>query len=239
MLTFTRPIPSHVSQRPPGVFVEKWRLDRPARRASSVPANRSRIASNTPTMVAGMLDVPPAMLVPVGGDDARERLARATTRPARRTAAAAVRGAGATTSNSSVDLPLPETPVTATSPPAGISTLRSRRLCRRACATLMPGRSSAAARCRAARPQCRRRYRPVDRCLAGGDRLGRARRDDRARPRRRRQAPGRSRDRPHGSTSSSCSTTTTVFPASRRLRSNPSSLAVSRGWSPAVGSSST
>src|SRR5438045_4714014 len=126
MAIFFCPWPSHSSQRPPLVLKEKRLAVQPRTRASVVSAKRRRIWSQKPTYVAGqergvlpigvwstsstrsIFFAPLTDLQPIGFFATSE--AYSTSRP-------------------SVDLPDPETPVTATRRPSGIATSTFFRLC--------------------------------------------------------------------------------------------------------------
>ena len=160
MLTRVCPRPSQASHRPPGLDVEKSRLRRPRafapgdggeQRADGVeaadvtwrrcsrampPAGRRR---RPPTAPKGSRIRNASQLTAAAGEAAGAASARSSD--------------GAITSKTSDDLPLPDTPVTATRPPAGTSTSRPRRLWAAAPRTLTPGRSVRRGAVTAGRPR--------------------------------------------------------------------------------------
>ena len=159
MLTRICPRPSQASHRPPGLDVEKSRLRRPRAFAPGEAANSARMASKQPTYVAALLQGDAvsgaAPTTTAARKGSRIRNASQLTAAADEAAGAArARSSdGAITSKTSDDLPLPDTPVTATRPPAGTSTSRPRRLWAAAPRTLTPGRSVRRAAVTAGRPR--------------------------------------------------------------------------------------
>ena len=121
--TATMPRPTHVSQRPPGELDENAFAVSLRARASGVAAKRLRSGSATP---ASFATVPPPPEAGASWSVARTATTGTWRSSARQPTAAspriAARSEGARTSRTSVDLPLPETPATTTSPPDGIST---------------------------------------------------------------------------------------------------------------------
>ena len=148
--------------------------------------------------------------------------------------------AAARTSFTSVLLPEPDTPVTQVRSPAGNRTSIPLRLCSRASRTVSQAPSGSLVGASFMTAILRARYGPVWEARAGSAAHSDGLPWNRSRP------PSTPASGPSSTissaariVSSSCSTTRTVLPLSRRPRSCASSLSLSFGWRPMLGSSRT
>ena len=227
-LLVTVPMPSHVSQRPPGVLNENALAASPRERASGEAAKAARTGAHTSVYVATFERFMRAMgACPTA--TMRSRCAQPDTAFSGPRASPQAR-----MSNTSVDLPEPDGPVTATRHPAGMSASRWSRLNRVALRSSIG--APWGARGAALGASGRARKRPV----AESGAAARSASDPSATTRPPcAPAPGPRSTRWSAArmTSGSCSMTSTVLPRSRRRRRMPTRPSVSRGWSPAVGSS--
>lgn len=227
-LLVTVPMPSHVSQRPPGVLNENAFAESPRERASGAAAKAARMGAHTSAYVATFERFMRAMGV-CSTATMRSRCPQPDT-----TFSGPAASPCARTSNTRVDLPEPDGPVTVTRHPAGMSASRWSRLNRVALRISIGAHRGVHGAALGASGRARKR--PV----AESGAAARSASDPSATTRPpQAPAPGPRSTRWSAArmTSRSCSMTSTVLPRSRRFRRMSTRPSVSRGCRPAVGSS--